>query len=351
MINLNNTRFDDLPLTGKDEILKRVSDYQIYQYYIEEELVLGRAMHSPLRKDDIPSFSFWRNATGKIVWRDFATGKYGDCFNFVQEKFILTFRQALIKITKDFNLPLYCESGIGITTTASPIPRHKVLKMPEASRIGVKIQSFTKTDAEYWSKYGISSEMLKQYNVFSCSLIFSGTRVIGRYKKDNPIYAYLFYKDGEYTWKIYKPLEADKRFKWMSNTNKSILQGWDQMPESGNLLIINKSMKDVMVAKTLGYEGLSMQSESQMIKPIVAEELKRRFSNIIILQDFDLAGVSNANKHYKAFGFIPVFLQSFGNRGNGLKDISDVREKLGYEEAKRILDNIVKNNLVYENTK
>jgi hypothetical protein len=345
MIDLNNAALDQKPLLNIEEIFKHITDYQIYSYYLTEELELTRPMCSPLRTDNVPSFTFFRHSYKNLIyWKDHSTGDYGDCFNFVASMFGLSFRQALIKIAKDFSLDLSYkeEDAQGITVLRRSVPKHKTVVMPKRYELGVKIQPFTNTDKEYWSRYGISSQDLKRYNVFSVSVIFSGGRVIGRYKKDNPIYAYLFYKDGTYTWKIYKPKETDKRFKWMSNTNRSILQGWDQMPETGEILLINKALKDVMVANKLGYIGVAMQSESQMIKPVVMEELKRRFKHIFILQDFDLAGVKNANKHYKEYGITPIFLQGFKTRSNGFKDVSDCVKLAGQAKAKEMLNSIIK---------
>jgi len=346
MIDLNGANLDPKPLLTKDEIFKNLTDYQIYAYYLNEDIILSQAICSPLRTDNIPSFKFFQHSyLPYIYWKDHSTGAYGDCFSFVMGMHGLTFKQALIKIAKDFELNLAYreEDAEGITVLRHSIPTHKDVVIPKRFELGVRVQKFTRADQEYWSAYGVSSADLVRYKVYSVSHVFSGDRIIGRYKKDNPIYAYLFFKDGEYTWKIYKPMEQDKRFKWMSNTNKSILQGWDQMPETGELLIINKALKDVMVANILGYVGVAMQSESQMIKPVVMEELKRRFKKIIILQDFDLAGVRNANRHYKQYGIPYVFLQSFRTRSQPIKDISDCVKHLGKQEAKRILDNLIKN--------
>lgn len=343
MFDLNSKEFDSLPLVDTTEILKRVSDYQIYSFYISDEIDTNGAIHSPLRNDAVPSFSFWKHGSGKLVWRDFATGQYGDCFDFLRHKFGLSFRQALIKVVRDFNLPLSYEKDVKVPVlTRSVIQEDRVIAMPEKNKLSVRVQPFTNADKEYWSKYGIPSTMLKEYNVHSIGMVFSGDRIISRYKASNPIYGYLFFKDGEYTWKIYKPLEPSRQYKWMSNTNKSILQGWDQMPETGNLLIINKSLKDVMVMKLLGYNGVAMQSESQMIKPIVMEELQRRFVTVVILQDFDLAGVKNSNRHYKEYGIHPMFMQKWGQRGNGLKDISDYREKLGKSKATEKINELIR---------
>jgi len=343
MIDLNNNIHDNKKMLTKEAVLTLVTDYQILSYYLGETPLLGVSICSPLRQDNVPSFAFFKHYNNFIYWKDHSTGEYGDCFYFIQKMFNLSFRQSLIKIVNDFQLPLFYkkEEEKGITILRRSIPKHKDIVMPKRYEIGVKIQKFTITDKEYWSQYNISSADLNYYNVYSVSHIFSGDRVIGVYNKKNPIYAYLFYKDGKYAWKIYKPKELDKRFKWMSNTNKSILQGWDQMPQSAETLLINKALKDVMVANKLGYAGVAMQSESQMIKPIVMDELKRRFKKIYILQDFDLAGVKNANQHYKKYGIKPIFLQSFKTRSQPIKDISDAVKYLGKEKAQKLLNNII----------
>ena len=55
-IDLNSVTFDKR--ITPDSILDRVSDLDIYRYYIGDDAVSLRPINSPLRRDNIPSFLF-----------------------------------------------------------------------------------------------------------------------------------------------------------------------------------------------------------------------------------------------------------------------------------------------------
>tara|TARA_R110002020_G_scaffold208452_6_gene414200 strand:- start:11355 stop:12431 length:1077 start_codon:yes stop_codon:yes gene_type:complete len=330
----------------KEKITDELSDYEIFAFYLGFDFRIGKAMSSPFRKDDVPSWSVYKSKSGKLRYTDFATGEGGQCFDFVKKMFGLSFYETLIKINNDFNLGFdyntnkYNGSNISVKTEGFKT-NTKYIALPEKKDLGIKAQPFTIADKTYWESYGITVEMLKYYNIFSCNKVFLGDRVIYRYDRNNPAYAYLFFKDGRYTYKIYRPLEPTKCFKWMSNTNKTILQGWDQLPKKGNTLIITKALKDVIVLRTLGYYSLALQSEVSSIKNTVVDELYSRFDKIYILQDFDLAGVSGTNRLRKKYGFHYIFLQNFKTRNNQMKDISDYRQRNSIEDTKEIVNKLI----------
>ena len=327
---------------NKDNVLNKVSEYQIFSYYLGCDFKSGVVMNSPLRQDDKPSFSIFTDRKGTLRFKDFGTGDTGDCFTFLQQLFGTDFYSSLIRITEDFKLDLmYDKRNVvhkpfdGFTTAI------KELKFDAKKSINVKTQPLTFVDKYYWKQYGIYENILKLYNVFSCKCVFIGDKVVGYYKNNDPIYGYMFYKDNTYTWKIYRPLSLSG-YKWMSNTNRTIFQGWDQLPERGELIIITKSLKDVMVLRTLGFISAALQNEITNIKDTVARELYERFNIVYILNDFDYTGVRGANNLKKKYGFTPIFLQDFSTRHNGFKDISDFRLKHSAEESKSKILKLIK---------
>ena len=325
----------------KEAILNKISMYQIFSYYIGRDFKSGIVMNSPFRQDDKPSFSLFVDKKGTIRYKDFGTGESGDCFNFVQKKFGINFYDALIQINKDFNLELmYSQHGYKTKEYSGYQTDIKQLNFTPKKSITVKTQKLNFVDKHYWGQYGIDENLLKVYNVFSCKCVFVGDNTVATYVNNNPIYGYLFYKDYEYTWKIYRPLSLTG-YKWMSNTNRTVFQGWDQLPRKGNMLIITKALKDVMVLRTLGYISVALQNEIANIKDTVTRELYERFNDIYILNDFDYTGVRGANKLKKIYGFKPIFLQTFKTRSNGFKDISDYRKSHTSEETKCIIDKLI----------
>lgn len=325
MLDLNKANTEDI--VSRDGILSKISDDQIFRYYIGD-FKLNKAMKSPLRKDTVPSFGlFYSKYHQKLMFKDHATGAFGDAFDIVRHIFGLTLYEACVKINIDFNLGFRCPEG----KKGKYEPIIKVAKrnieLTGDKKLGVKFRKWKQCDYNYWTvKYDINEKQLKYYNVFPVEKVFLGKDVIWSHRDDNPIYTYIFYKDGKYTYKCYRPLEKDKRYKWISSTNRTVLQGWDQLPKTGDTLILTKSLKDVIVYRTVGFYGLSCQNELGVIKDTVIEELRSRFKRIVLNNDFDYAGVTGTNLMKRAYNLPYFFLQDFRTRSNGYKDISDYRE-------------------------
>jgi hypothetical protein len=341
MYNLQNAlEFNESPLT-LEAIRDLTDEYKLFAFYIGQDFKLNEAMQSPLRKDKNPSFSVFNGREGVLIYKDFATGDSGDIAKFIMKMFTVSFRGALEMIDRDFEL--------GLSSGSKNLPLREGFKsnldvstvetVPRSSNIGVKRQEFTSADEQYWRQYGIDTTCLKKYNVFSIKFLFINGNKVAHYSYNNPMYAYIFLKDNKVTYKIYRPL--DKEYKWSSNTDRTVLQGWDQLPSTGDTLIITKSLKDVMVFHQMGYPSVAMQNEVSSIKDTVIEELKSRFKKIYILQDFDYAGVSGSNKLRKLYGITPFFIQSFRTRSNGLKDISDYVQAKGMESAYQMIFTIL----------
>ena len=340
MYNLSNIKGNGEYSITLDMIREKVDDYQIFAFYIGYDFKLGESIKSPLRRDDNPSFSVFRSGyAGKLLYKDFSTGESGDVISFLEKLLNLNFGEVLKTINRDLSLGLEC-GPIGSARNVGFISNINMKTVKTAERVGCKIginiKPYSKSELEYWGKYGIDEACLKRYNVFSVKNLYINDTLVCTSKQSDPIFSYVFQKDNKLTYKVYKPLSI-KRYKWTSNTDKSVLQGWDQIPATGKVLIITKSLKDVMTLSQMGYAALSMQTEVSSVKPSVVEELKERFDKIYILQDFDYAGVKGANHLKKQFGFKVFFIQSFKTRSNGLKDISDYVEAKGVEAGAQLI--------------
>ena len=82
--------------------------------------------------------------------------------------------------------------------------------------------------------------------------------------------------------KIYRPHSLTRKDKWRNNCGTYDLQGLAQLPDKGKLLIITKSLKDIMVLYEYGYTAVAPQSEHSSIPTSLMENLKGRFDKIII---------------------------------------------------------------------
>lgn len=324
-INLNSIVFDET-LTGND-ILKYVCQEEIYSYYIGEEIISGIKTNSPLREDNIPSFSIFyhKSGNGILMFYDFATKDTGDCFMLVRKLFNLSLYKALFKIACDFKL-----TTLKMTAERKQIVNSKKIVYKGQIRIGIKSRSWKICDKKYWSQSGVIKPTLLRYNVSPITHVFFNGNA---YKTELLAYAYIEYKDGEVSYKIYQPYS--EKYKWINNANYTIHQGYTQLPETGDLLIITKSIKDVMsLWDVTSTYSVGLQSESVMMKHSVMDEYKSRFKRVMCLFDNDRAG-KNLSKEFTKEYNVPHFYMPELQK---VTDFSDLVKKVGVNDAKKIFN-------------
>ena len=299
---------------SKEDILKKVSEYDIFSKYLGP-FKIGKAYKSPLREDRSPSFAVFVSSRDKaLLYRDMGSGDCGDVFKFVKRKFGLTrYKDVLEKIDSDLNLASMPEQVGYSYYNNSPL------------RISIKRIDFSEADARFWGAYGISAKTLSFYNVSSISSFFINNIKSGTYKKNEPMYAYKVFNK----FKIYRPL-SDKSIKWRGNLGSLDIQGFEQLPEKGNLLIITKSLKDVMVLYELGYNSIAPASESTIIPEIAMGNIKKRFKKIVVFYDRDATGMKFARKMVNQYSLDFMFI----DKKHETKDISDFVKKFGIKKAK-----------------
>lgn len=302
-----------------DWILSKVTEYEIYSHYLGEFKV-GAIYNSPFRKDKNPSFGiYYSKRSNRLLFKDHGTGECGNIIKFVSLITGLTnYNDILKNIVDKLNITVNTK----LSSSRQYVP-------PTETIIGIVRQPFTKVDLDYWSKFNISEKTLKKFNVNSIKYYLCNGIVKGIYKEDNPMYAYKVFNN----FKIYRPL-ADKYTKWRNNLTPSDIQGYQQLPKTGDTLIITKSLKDVMCLYEMGIPAISPSSESTFIDKTVIEALKKRFKRILILFDRDNAGV-----HYLRKMSLKTGLEGFLlNKKLKSKDVSDSIKLNGFEETKKFIE-------------
>ena len=305
-----------------DDILSKVKEYDIYSRYIGH-FKIGLIYNSPFRKDKNPSFGiFYSKKSGRLLFKDHGTGECGDVIKFVSlYTGITNYNDILNRIVKDLNI-----------TNNTVLKASKEYKIPTETVIGVVRQDWTDVDKQYWSQFGITINTLKKFNVSSIKYYLCNGIVKAIYKDTNPMYAYKVYNH----FKIYRPL-ADKYTKWRNNLQEYDIQGFQQLPKKGDLLIITKSLKDVMCLYEMGYTAISPASESTFIPDKVLDMLKSNFKRILICFDRDNAGVRNMRKISLKTGLNGFLV----HKKYKSKDISDAVKNNGFEEIKQWLNKIL----------
>ena len=307
-----------------DYILSKVTEYDIYAHYLGQFKV-GAIYNSPFRKDKNPSFGvYYSKRTKQLLFKDHGTGECGNVIKFVS---LFTGITNYNDILKDIIKQLHITPDTTLDNSKQYIPSTDTV-------IGVVRQDFTSTDINYWQQFNISKETLKKFNVNSIKYYLCNGIVKGIYKPENPMYAYKVYNN----FKIYRPL-ADKYTKWRNNLTDYDIQGYEQLPQKGDILFITKSMKDVMCLHEMGYPAVSPSSESTFLPKDVLEQLKTRFKRIIILFDRDTAGVKRSRKLSRETGLEAMFI----NKKFKAKDVSDAVKANSFEEIKNWLNETIKN--------
>lgn len=310
-INLNSIIYNDL--ITREDILKHSTQEQIYSFYLGEKIENLGVYHSPLREDNIPSFALFFHKINRdiIMFKDFATGDCGDFVVLVQKLFNLNYSQALWKLTYDLGISQY-----NINTVKQEIQYTKIAQK-EKVKLGIKIRPWYVIDKNFWKSFGIKKSTLEKFNVFPVSHVFYNGNAV---KSAKYAYVYAEQKDDELTYKIYQPFE-DKLKKWINNANYSVHQGYTQLPKSGELLVITKSLKDVMsIYDCVDIPAIGLQSESVMMKNAVMDEYKSRFNKVICLFDNDPAGIKLSEEFSTRYNIPYFFVDSI----DGAKDFSDL---------------------------
>lgn len=319
------------PKITKDFILSKVNQESIMQYYTGTDVNSKKLFLSPLRVDNHVTCSIYKSKSGILYMHDFATNEHLDCWNLVMRLYNVNYFDALKIIAQDFNLVV----GDFVKTSSPKIVES--LKETESAKIQVQIKDFTEEELNWWKSFGISKKTLKKYHVFSLQHVFLNGELKFTSSIQCPIYGYYFGKDKncKELWKIYFPTNKEHGIRFLNNLPNKKLQGYKQLKDFDDILVITKSQKDCMCFYEFGINAIAPSSESTFCNEKQIEELKTRFKHIITMYDQDKAGKHNMYKirlKYPELDYfvIPSYLKA--------KDFSDLVKLYGREKVKELLN-------------
>lgn len=313
-------------------LFDRVSQEEVYVKYLGF-CELNQKFCNPLRNDKDPQCSFYWHE-GVLFFNDFAYKKIYTCISVVMESENISYGRALEKV---YNLFL---------GTGESVSKPKVIYRPKETKqykdIQCKIQPFTKIDVDYLKQFGITREFTKKAKWYSIKQVWINGELTYTYSNYNPCIGYYF--SGR--WKLYFYLNKEWRF--LSNTTKDDIQGWDMLPATGDILIITKSFKDVGTLYEQETSSIAPQAESILLPQHIITELKSRFKKIYSLMDYDNTGILLAWQMRKIYEITPLFFtEGLWKRKQGYrncKDIADYRKAYGFRETKNLGEVLVRTN-------
>ena len=276
---------------------------------------------SPFRDDERPTCSIRRmSGNGQLYFMDWAV---------------------LDKALDVFGLYMYvhgCDFSEAVDGLFDLMAGDRSKKTPQLSSIRVKQLSETRlsatsrdwlqTDLNWWMTFGIDKQTLEFFQVSAARFVWLGDDIVYQHSSPQIFPAYLY--KGPSSLKAYFPHRTEFRF---YHNNANHLQGLEQLPLSGEMVVITKSLKDVMTLYRFNVPAVAPQSESIVITPEQLANLRSRFTHVVVLFDNDHAGI-NALRRYKKLN-LRVFMLSRHNA----KDISDYYRKYGAEMTREIISN------------
>lgn len=300
-----------------DDVHRVTTQAQITSYYLGVKDI-PCIICSPLRRDEKPSMGIYSPNGTDVNFIDFGTGERGSIFTLLRKMWNTSFADTLKRICADFTR---------FSTSASvraSIPSCRIVGNPDHSRsvdMQCKVREWRDYDIEYWESYGVPLKWLKYADVYPIShkiITKNGNSYV--FGADKYAYAYVEFKKGKTTLKIYQPYNKSG-FKWANKHDKSVISLWTKVPEYGDRICICSSLKDALCLwANTGIPALAIQGEGYSMSNTAVSELKRRYKEIYILLDNDEAGVQDALKLSESTGFTNIVLP----KEYGAKDVSDL---------------------------
>lgn len=321
----------------KKEILEKVTQERIFQQYFPEPMKMGKYYKNPIRVNDNSAGCYFTYLDDKLYFVDFANNPtHMDCFKFIELYRGLPFKDVLTQISMDFELNVHRPQVLFENKNLrvkSKLPKPFVLDKREKKDVVIKVinQAFSANDLTYWNSFGISLTTLDFFNVKPVYRAWIDEFLYHQYTNDDPIYRYREFD----TFKLYRPL-ASKRNKFRTNMRGGTLEGWSQLPDKGDTLVITKSRKDVMCLYEVGIPSVSVRSESSIVSENAASLLSKRFKNIYSWFDNDEAGIKYSKIQCEKYGW------NFIKNPEGFpKDPSDTIKTLGKKEFLKLKQSLI----------
>ena len=319
-------------------LISKITDVPVewvFEYYLNlNERLSGQdikilSVFNP--KDKVPSMCVY-SKDGTYKFKDFSSSFQGDNVELVKYMFNLEHRwQAANKITSDYQ-DYVVDNNRRYTTETIDQDRYKV--------VDYEMRHWQEHDQKYWTRFNIGSKMLDFYNVIPLSYyVMEKNQADGEVKsfKHANGYIYGYFKNDGTLYKIYKPMDKERKFTKVQN----YIQGSEQLTFDKKYLIITSSLKDLMTLRKLqinDVETLAPDSENSMLPETTMSKLIRQYKKIFVIFDNDEPGIKAAKRYHLKYE-IPYIILPME------KDLSDSVAKHGIDEVRNVLLPLLKQRL------
>jgi hypothetical protein len=276
------------------EILSNVNQEQLFLHYLGILPNASGRFYSPFRTDKNPGCRFrWYSGILYLVENTMYKNKlYWSIFDCLQERYGMTFLQAVETIVNDYKLDNTNTNLTTVSKTKKPRPTIR----------------FTSKPFERDNLFYLSNETLNKEYVFLVEDYWISTNNTVR---KNPIHnprntttiAYYF-PDSDHV-KLYFPNETEMR--WYSNCDTNDIFGKYKINYYSfkyDYLVITKSQKDRLILDyKFNIPSIAVQNEGCFIPKNIIDEIRELFPEIYILFDNDETGEKMSQKLIKEYDF------------------------------------------------
>lgn len=333
-MNLNFKNVEIENILKKEDVLKKVSEVDIFSFYLGKKAQLRTIYNSPFRDDKKPSFGFVISKEGEMFGRDFTTKKTYDIVRFVSELYNVSYKDAIKKICFDFNISVDNNKLlIDYERKINPFIYQKEKEKKE-TLIQIQPRDFTKKDLKYFGQVEITKEELINNDVFSWEKAWLNKEII--YDPEELRFAYYqkIPETGKECFKLYQP-KANK-MKWINNIPITVPFGIDKL-NIVEPLVITKSQKDRILLKKFFVDVIATQNESKEAIEDYVEFIKNNYKRVIIIWDADNTGVKECQHLTKLYNWeyfnTPKYLFEFEK----IKDPWDYVKNFGLKKFEKRL--------------
>lgn len=293
---------------------------------------------NPFYSDSKPSLSIYKpNNSDRWLFKDFGDDSYkGDVFDFAAHEYNLNSQEDFYEILNKIKMDLKIDE----LQDDQALEYFETLKNENwAKTYSYNLTYFGYDNGiakalTYFGRFGITERTLRKYRVSAISRykhLISEKRIVKKYfAKDNElVIAY----EGDYFAKIYRP--EPKAFWYVGKKKNDYVFGLQQIYNLSartqaqiELLIITGGEKDVLTLDSLGYNAISLNSETANLpKEFIENNTLALAKRIVILYDIDETGKKTAanlqNKIYELGYECSVVSLPDDLIEQGGKDVSD----------------------------
>jgi hypothetical protein len=302
----------------REILFQKFSQEQIMEYYFGEPVKLKKGYKNPFRKDQFPTCFFFYKQNGELVFMDFTAGKPMTCIDVAN---------ARVGTFLSYSAIYHDLSGVHSHSLPTPTIQFDKEESQAETIIKVEIMPYDQKDLEFWAQFNISLAILKHFNVRRVKRAWINGEL--RYMNVERDRCYRYIENDKI--KLYRP--NNKKMKFRNNYIVEF-EAMSVLPRTGDLLVISKSMKDVMTLYSLGIVAVCPKSEGNILNPETMESFFTHFKEVCIWYDADATGLQKSMAVYELYKDKGI-RRLVHNPLLG-KDVSDIVKNHGIEELKQL---------------